>query len=299
MAGLIVAKKGVTVDASGMKRHIELAAKILNLDSRIICRDVARGFCGDMLDYTPPFAGKTPAYGKGRDLDAYKKGERAVFKDINKIFKGIKQMTGPQVSSLDDPRIFAFWKKTQGVAKLFTFTDFKKYVPPSGSKPEFIEKGDTDAFRIIHKNITGKSHSVPKGNKTVAFVESVKDRKKYAESVADRVGKLKAGWYGTSLMIPGPKLSRVGAWIKKQTTVMSARMMIEEFSQNQNAITVGNFIGNSNQIITKGGWLKMAFNHRAYQLREKIAYHVNWKLKKAKYLAAFERLSADKNYEVL
>jgi len=282
-----------------MKHHMELAAKVLNKDSRIICRDVARGFCGDMLDYTPPFSGNTPGYGKGRDLDAYKKGEKAVFKDINKIFKGIKQMTGPQVASLNDERVFKFWKKEQKMAKEFTFKQFKTYVPASASKPEFIERGDMEGFRIIHKNITGKTHRVPRGNKTVAFVETTRDRKKYAESVAERVGKLKGGWYGTALMIPGPKLSRVGAWIKKQPTVMSAKMMIEEFSKNQNAITVGNFIGNSNQILTKRGWLKMAFNHRAYQLREKIAYHVNWKLKGAKYLAAFTRISADKNYETL
>lgn len=308
MATVLSVKTNVKVtekDYAIFKATLDVFALVFKKDMASVVKEQAMLLCGDMVDFTPPFSGASPAITKGGEGGfgnrARKKGMDSVSRDIRKIFAPIEQATAATVAKSGDMEDFTVWMKRKRnlpaphyPGYLFDMYDkqgawmtvetlygkFKQVEQNKSAQEGRFNPQVTEGW--IKTNHYARRGGAPGSNALYKVSEGVKKDKlyvypfqaveSYIKKVQRRVGRLKSGWYAAYKAQGGKKQSQ---WIAAQGT--GEMIYIPQLSGDKPQITVGNKIGRN----FRQSWrfFDMAMSHRAYSMRVRI-FH---KLKGARY----------------
>jgi hypothetical protein len=266
---------------------LQLYCELMNSNTAQLVKNVARLFCKDMVQYTPPFsAGNNPssAKGAGMDTSAHNWGKTKVSSQIRRIFSPIAQAPAQQVAEFGNMGIFNAWMnakqelppphqprwifewfKDRGFLGVGEWELFKKYEGnSSGKMVSTFWSGTTEGnVKSLHEAKRGKPMYNVKETNNKVYVDDWSVVERYIKRVQTRVGKLKSGWYYAGLALG--KMPNV-AWISKQGG--ADKICVPKLSGNKPMVTVGTH-GRERY---RRWWplMQLALKHRSFVMKQKM-----------------------------
>lgn len=146
-----------------------------------------------------------------------------------------------------------------------------------------LAHGGLDAIEKIHDDIKGKGSDKTGGKDYNTYMKGYNGiflvgggQKKidaYKKRVAQRIGRLKSGWYHAGMAI-GDKPIKASYWIKSQpgdTSIFQNNLL----DPKEPSLTVGNKVQFNMSKAPGAGMWQVGLNHRAYSMRNAIAKSLN------------------------
>ena len=285
------AKKDIKLDYTNFSRNLAIYGMVMKKKAVEVIKQQARYFAMDMCDFTPPFAGSSPAAGGGGfNTAAKKKGMDAVNRDIRRIFAPLDQAPAAVVAKTGNIGVLSAWMNAKlklpephmpeyifkmyqerGIIGQSEFDYFQRIESNHLAQPATILLGATEA-QVESAHIAERGSPEYRLNKNLRngrfYVDNFGVVKAYIKRVQVRVGKLKSGWYSAGLKLGKMKNAN---WISRQGA--STSVYVARLTGDDPTIKLGSTNGRN---ISQGyHFMQMALKHRDYSLRNAIFYHLN------------------------
>jgi hypothetical protein len=218
----VFAGEDIKIDADGLRRHLTLYLIALGGSYKKLLTKQAKLMCREMLDYTLPVE-DTMGPGKGTSKAAQLHGMAVVEGQIGRLFKPLYGATYGDVARNNDYGVFAMfigdrkrenlpvphWLEGEfGVGgflrfqKAFMDDDQPGMLSTGGPNFEYARGGEA-TIEMLHKlNRGGPADYDTRGSGEEYFITDYKrNLSGYIRSAQKRVGRLKAGWYTTSVLL--------------------------------------------------------------------------------------------------
>ena len=221
--------------------------------------DDARGFVKDIMAVTPPAMGKA-------NVEAKKRGEAAVARDIRKVYATPGKLY--EMIQTNAPKLAApFWAAVKA-------KDWQRAnrLARSANVPEIIDLGSDDG--LVHQSRRKKGRVT--GKQPSAGVQDVRYLKAYIKTMQARVGLLAAGFKPAALRLG----ASMPAWISRHSAsigTISVNPNLERFT-----IVISNRArhGSGNDLSRRIGWV-LKSEKRKKRLQNSIRYGIRAALKKS------------------
>jgi hypothetical protein len=252
--------ENIRVEVDGLRRHLNLYLLAVGGGFKKLLTKQARLMCRDMLDYTLPVEGGSMGPGKGTTRGALKHGEEVVEGQIAHLFRPLSGAKYGDVARNNDFGVFAafvtdrkrenlplphFLDNTIGIGEWERFkTSFgdDDQMPMMGGRGANFEYANAGESQIesVHKARRGgpANYDTRSTMGDEYFISDYNNKiPRYIRSVQKRVGRLKAGWYSTSVLL-GDK-SWAPAWFEQNQ--WGTGCLYDELSnKTQPALTIEN-----------------------------------------------------------
>lgn len=272
--------------------------------------------CQDMAVFTPPVV---PSGGQGLTATARKAGEKAVERDIRKIFvaaddkssRAATAMTVNQLAYAVKANDFGGFISIAGNGGLMAMQGLdpilKKIVSDPDQQRAFGKaknwfnrvsvrkteygQGFVQDYRPIHDKVKGRHGGRLKKSRVAskALVEKDADLKAYIAERKMKVGASKSGWAAALRSLPRPldnngESGDFGARLR-QATWISGHMSVSgynvaSFGDFLAQIRIGNMLGNVDGIADQSNALQLAIDNRAKQMPSQVKYRTQKRVDK-------------------
>jgi hypothetical protein len=282
--------ENIKVGTEGLRRHLNLYLQAVGGGYKKLLKKQARLMCRDMLDYTLPVEGGGMGPGKGTSKAAQIFGQEIVQGEIERIFAPLEMAKYGEIARNDDYGVFSMFigdRKRAGIPVPYylqgdmpAFGDWIKFreswkdedqapmLGGLGSNFNYAASGVTQ-IESIHKAVRGgPANYSTKNAKSQFFISDYQSKvPAYIRSVQKRVGRLKAGWFSTSVMLGDS--SYAPAWIKSNQWGTGG--LYDELDNKSNpAITIENKAHGRMSIDPGFRGFETALSRRSYAIRNDI-----------------------------
>lgn len=218
----VFAGENIKIDADGLRRHLTLYLIALGGCYKKLLKKQAKLMCREMLDYTLPVE-ESMGPGKGTSKAAQLHGMSVVEAQISRLFKPLSGALYGDVARNNDYGVFAMFigdRKREnlpvphwlegdiGVGEFQRFQrafidDDNPGIGGSGGANFEYARGGEATIEMLHKQHRGgPANYDTKGSMDKYFIaDYTRNLAGYIRSAQKRVGRLKAGWYSTSVML--------------------------------------------------------------------------------------------------
>jgi hypothetical protein len=280
--------ENITIDADGLRRHLTLYLIALGGCYKKLLTKQAKLMCREMLDYTLPVE-DSMGPGKGTSKAAQLHGMEVVKGQIEHLFKPLSGAKYGDIARNNDYGVFAMFigdrkrdnlpvphwlegdisvGEFQRFQRAFIDDDQPGMLDTGGLNFEYARGGEA-TIEMLHKQHRGgpADYDTRGASESYFITDYTRNLSGYIRSAQKRVGRLKAGWYSTSVLLGDTW--KAPAWIVGNQWGTGG-VYDELDNKTQPAITVENkkHYRMSKSPGAKG--FQSALNRRGYAIRNDI-----------------------------
>lgn len=218
----VFAGENIKIDADGLRRHLTLYLIALGGCYKKLLKKQAKLMCREMLDYTLPVE-DSMGPGKGTSKAAQLHGMSVVEAQISRLFKPLSGALYGDVARNNDYGVFAMFigdrkrenlpvphwlegdtgvGEFQRFQRAFIDDDQPGMLDSGGPNFEYARGGEATIEMLHKQHRGGPANYDTKGSSEKYFIADYnRNLAGYIRSAQKRVGRLKAGWYSTSVML--------------------------------------------------------------------------------------------------
>lgn len=220
----VFAGENISIDADGLRRHLTLYLIALGGCYKKLLTKQAKLMCREMLDYTLPVE-DSMGPGKGTSKAAQLHGMEVVRGQIEHLFKPLSGATYGDIARNNDYGVFSMFIQDrkrdnlpiphwlegdlsggigdfQRFQRAFMDDDQPGMLDTGGPNFEYARGGEATIEMIHKQNRGGPANYDTRGSGDKYYIGDYKrNLSNYIRSAQKRVGRLKAGWYTTSVLL--------------------------------------------------------------------------------------------------